>query len=140
MVLSHTYRAVTLISFAFSAQALQARFLDCICPYEENEEFQREYPFNAGFPIGARSIPVGTPTLLARSSVLYLCGGDAAGGCDHAGLSMPQFPSRWLYPAFLQAVCLCILAAEVYRFPPHRLRSSDFTPYENLCYNDHNYT
>ena len=36
------------------------------------------------------------------------------GSCDHAGLSMPQIPSSWLYPAFSQAVDLYIPAAEVY--------------------------
>ena len=30
-------------------------------------------PFAAGFPIGARSIPVGTRFCFAKSSVLYLC-------------------------------------------------------------------
>ena len=30
-------------------------------------------PFDAGFPIGARSIPVGTRFCSAKSSVLYLC-------------------------------------------------------------------
>ena len=30
-------------------------------------------PFDAGFPIGARSIPVGTRFSVGKSSVLYLC-------------------------------------------------------------------
>ena len=30
-------------------------FSDCICTCEENEGFQREHPFDAGFPIGARA-------------------------------------------------------------------------------------
>ena len=37
--------------------------------------------------------------------------------CDRAVLAMPQIPSRWLSPAFPQAVCLRILAAKVYPFP-----------------------
>ena len=46
-----------------------------VCTYtcEENEGLQREYSFAAGFPIGARSIPVGTRFCSAKSSVLYLC-------------------------------------------------------------------
>lgn len=48
-------------------------FAVCICTCEENEGLQREHPFAAGFPIGARSIPVGTRFCFAKSSVLYLC-------------------------------------------------------------------
>ena len=48
-------------------------FAVCICTCEENEGLQREYLFAAGFPIGARSIPVGTRFCSAKSSVLYLC-------------------------------------------------------------------
>ena len=48
-------------------------FAVCICTCEENEGLQREYLFAAGFPIGARSIPVGTRFCFAKSSVLYLC-------------------------------------------------------------------
>ena len=48
-------------------------FAVCIYNCEENEGFQREHPFDAGFPIGARSIPVGTRFCFAKSSVLYLC-------------------------------------------------------------------
>lgn len=46
-----------------------------VCTYtrEENEGLQREHLFAAGFPIGARSIPVGTRFCFAKSSVLYLC-------------------------------------------------------------------
>ena len=37
-------------------------------------EFRGDHPpFGAGFPIGARSIPVGTRFCFAKSSVLYLC-------------------------------------------------------------------
>ena len=55
--------------FYFQAVA----FAVCICICEENEGLQREYLFAAGFPIGARSIPVGTRFCSAKSSVLYLC-------------------------------------------------------------------
>ena len=48
-------------------------FAVCICTCEENEGLQREPLFAAGFPIGARSIPVGTRFCSAKSSVLYLC-------------------------------------------------------------------
>ena len=48
-------------------------FAVCICTCEENKGLQREYLFAAGFPIGARSIPVGTRFCSAKSSVLYLC-------------------------------------------------------------------
>ena len=46
-----------------------------VCTYtcEGNEGLQREYSFAAGFPIGARSSPVGTRFCSAKSSVLYLC-------------------------------------------------------------------
>jgi len=59
------------IAAFFSFQAVA--FAVCICACEENEGFQREHPFDAGFPIGARSIPVGTRFCFAKSSVLYLC-------------------------------------------------------------------
>ena len=55
--------------FYFQAVA----FAVCICICEENEGLQREYLFAAGFPIGARSIPVGTRFSVGKSSVLYLC-------------------------------------------------------------------
>ena len=48
-------------------------FAVCICTREENERLQREHLFDAGFPIGARSIPVGTRFCSAKSSLLYLC-------------------------------------------------------------------
>ena len=48
-------------------------FAVCICTCEENKGLQREHLFAAGFPIGARSIPVGTRFCFAKSSVLYLC-------------------------------------------------------------------
>ncbi len=48
-------------------------FAVCICTCEENEGLQREHLLAAGFPIGARSIPVGTRFCSAKSSVLYLC-------------------------------------------------------------------
>ena len=48
-------------------------FAVCICTCEENEGLQREHLFAAGFPIGARSIPVGTRFSAGKSSVLYLC-------------------------------------------------------------------
>ena len=48
-------------------------FAVCICTCAENKGLQREHLFAAGFPIGARSIPVGTRFCSAKSSVLYLC-------------------------------------------------------------------
>ena len=57
----------------FRADMTSCIFAVCICTCEENEGLQREYLFAAGFPIGARSIPVGTRFCSAKSSVLYLC-------------------------------------------------------------------
>ena len=57
----------------FLSKHYKSAFAVCICTCEENEGFQREHPFDAGFPIGARSIPVGTRFCSAKSSVLYLC-------------------------------------------------------------------
>ena len=57
----------------FRAGIASCIFAVCICTCEENEGLQREHPFDAGFPIGARSIPVGTRFCSAKSSVLYLC-------------------------------------------------------------------
>ena len=57
----------------FLSRHCKLRFAVCICTCEENEGLQREHPFAAGFPIGARSIPVGTRFCFAKSSVLYLC-------------------------------------------------------------------
>ena len=66
---SPNYMAKIAAFFYFQAVA----FAVCICICEENEGLQREYLFAAGFPIGARSIPVGTRFCSAKSSVLYLC-------------------------------------------------------------------
>ena len=56
--------------FPFQAVA----FAVCICACEENMgSSEGKIPFDAGFPIGARSIPVGTRFCSAKSSVLYLC-------------------------------------------------------------------
>ena len=57
----------------FQSRHDKLRFAVCICTCEENEGLQREHLFAAGFPIGARSIPVGTRFCFAKSSVLYLC-------------------------------------------------------------------
>ena len=57
----------------FLSRHCKLPFAVCICICEENEGLQREYLFAAGFPIGARSIPVGTRFCSAKSSVLYLC-------------------------------------------------------------------
>ena len=57
----------------FLSRRCKLRFAVCIYNCEENEGIQREHPFDAGFPIGARSIPVGTRFCSAKSSVLYLC-------------------------------------------------------------------
>ena len=38
--------------------------------------------FGSGFPIGARSIPVGTRLSHGKSSVLYLCGADGSRNCS----------------------------------------------------------
>ena len=57
----------------FQSRHCKLPFAVCICTCEENEGLQREHPFDAGFPIGARSIPVGTRFCSAKSSVLYLC-------------------------------------------------------------------
>ena len=56
-----------------SRRKINTDFSDCICTCEENEELQREHPFDAGFPIGASGIPVGTRFSVGKSSVLYLC-------------------------------------------------------------------
>ena len=57
----------------FLSRHCKLPFAVCIYTSEENEGLQREHPFAAGFPIGARSIPVGTRFCSAKSSVLYLC-------------------------------------------------------------------
>ena len=57
----------------FLSRQCKLRFAVCICTCEENEGLQREHPVAAGFPIGARSIPVGTRFSAGKSSVLYLC-------------------------------------------------------------------
>ena len=57
----------------FLSKHYKLAFAVCICNCEENEGLQRENLFAAGFPIGARSIPVGTRFCFAKSSVLYLC-------------------------------------------------------------------
>ena len=57
----------------FRAGITSCLFAVCICTCEGNEGLQREHLFAAGFPIGARSIPVGTRFCFAKSSVLYLC-------------------------------------------------------------------
>ena len=40
---------------------------------KNNRVSKGEYPLGSGFPIGARSIPVGTRFSVGKSSVLYLC-------------------------------------------------------------------
>ena len=57
----------------FPSRHCKLPFAVCICTCEENEGLQREHLFAAGFPIGARSIPVGTRFSAGKSSVLYLC-------------------------------------------------------------------
>ena len=93
--------------FYFQAVA----FAVCICICEENEGLQREYLFAAGFPIGARSIPVGTRFSAGKSSVLYagkglaspsamradsgrqtlFCGSRTGGFCDTKVTQMQDF-------------------------------------------------
>ena len=75
---SPNYMAKITAFFYFQAVA----FAVCICICEENEGLQREYLFAAGFPIGARSIPVGTRFSVGKSSVLYLCGADGSRKCS----------------------------------------------------------
>ncbi len=41
--------------FHFLSRHYKLHFCSCICVCEENEEFQRERPFDAGFSIGARA-------------------------------------------------------------------------------------
>ena len=48
---SSNYMAKIAAFFYFQAVA----FAVCICACEENEGFQREHPFDAGFPIGVRA-------------------------------------------------------------------------------------
>lgn len=57
----------------FMSRRCKLHFAVCIYTGEGNEGFQREHPFDAGLPIGARNIPVGTRFCSAKSSVLYLC-------------------------------------------------------------------
>ena len=60
--------------FAFSEQVFQAAFLQFVyAPARKMRDCKGNIPFAAGFPIGARSIPVGTRFCFAKSSVLYLC-------------------------------------------------------------------
>ena len=70
----------------FRAGMTSCIFAVCICTCEENEGLQREHLFAAGFPIGARSIPVGTRFCSAKSSVLYLLRPlTLEGGCHRTG-------------------------------------------------------
>lgn len=92
-----------------------------------------------GIPKGAAARLWHT-TLLARYSVLYLCGGDRRR--MPAGRAADKLPAARMQIVFQQrrAHARTIPAAGVYRFSSHRLRSVSFTPCENLCYNNHNYT
>ena len=91
-----------------------------------------------GIPKGAAARLWHT-TLLARYSVLYLCGEDRrrmpAGRAADAvcGMDADCFSAA-------KGTCRTITAAEVYRSPSRRLRSVNFTPCENMCYNNHNHT
>ena len=95
--------------------------------------------FGAGFPIGARSIPVGTRPCL-QGIVCYTSAEGIGDGRQPDALLM--LSAAWMQIAFQQqrAHARTIPAAEVYRSPSHRLRSIGFTPCENLCYNGHNHT
>lgn len=87
-----------------------------------------------GIPKGAAARLWHT-TLLARYSVLYLCGEDRRR--MPTGRAADKLPAARMQIVFQQrrAHARTIPAAGVYR-----LRSVSFTPCENLCYNNHNYT
>lgn len=95
--------------------------------------------FGAGFPIGARSIPVGTRPCL-QGIVCYTSAEGIGDGCQPDVLLM--LSAAWMQIVFQQqrAHARTIPAAEVYRSPSHHFRSIGFTPCENLCYNGHNHT
>ena len=57
-------------------------YLDFRFVLHDKSDFQREFPFCSGFPIGASSIPVGTRLSPGKSSVLYLCGADGSRNCS----------------------------------------------------------
>lgn len=95
--------------------------------------------FGAGFPIGARSIPVGTRPCL-QGIVCYTSAEGIGDGRQPDVLLM--LSAAWMQIVFQQqrAHARTIPAAEVYRSPSHHFRSIGFTPCENLCYNGHNHT
>ena len=55
--------------FIFKLLLLQFAY----APAKKMRDCKGNIPFCTGFPIGARSIPVGTRFCFAKSSVLYLC-------------------------------------------------------------------
>ena len=55
--------------FLFKLLLLQFAY----APAKKMRDCKGNIPFCTGFPIGARSIPVGTRFCFAKSSVLYLC-------------------------------------------------------------------
>ena len=72
--------------------------------------------------------------------VCYTSAEGIGDGCQPDVLLM--LSAAWMQIVFQQqrAHARTITAAEVYRSPSRRLRSIGFTPCENLCYNNHNYT
>lgn len=96
--------------------------------------------FGAGFPIGARNIPVGTRPCL-QGIVCYTSAEGIGDGCQPDALLI----------SFLRHGCRLLFSSKGHmpgqsppqRYtvsPSRRLRSSGFTPCENLCYNGHNHT
>lgn len=88
---------------------------------------------------GGRSPPVGTRPCL-QGIVCYTSAEGIGDGCQPDVLLM--LSAAWMQIVFQQqrAHARTITAAEVYRSPSRRLRSVNFTPCENLCYNNHNHT
>ena len=95
--------------------------------------------FGAGFPIGARSIPVGTRPCL-QGIVCYTSAEGIGDGHQPDVLLMLSAARMQIVFQQRRAHARTIPAAGVYRSPSHHLRSISFTPCENLCYNGHNHT
>ena len=66
LTLSHEYLQI-------SAEVAGCFLSRLHAPARKMRDCKVNIPFAAGFPIGARSIPVGTRFCFAKSSVLYLC-------------------------------------------------------------------
>ena len=111
----------------------KTNFSSCGCINEKIVELRGDDNFGAGFPIGARSIPVGTRPCL-QGIVCYTSAEGIGDGCQPDALLMLSAARMQIVFQQQRAHARTIPAAEVYRC------FIGFTPCENLCYNNHNYT